>query len=78
MQFMPDGPERLKLFDEEKRLAVAWAPWKIHVHRILNDLTQPWLIGYRRAPFWQEWWHMVDVEPHDEAKAASKAKTATK
>ncbi|MEW6706392.1 MAG: ABC transporter substrate-binding protein [Pseudomonadota bacterium] len=64
MQLLADGPERMKLFHEAKRITVAWMPWKVHVHRILNDLTQPWLVGYRRAPFWQEWWHMVDVEPH--------------
>jgi hypothetical protein len=25
-------------------------------------MTQPWVIGYRRPVFWQEWWHYVDID----------------
>lgn len=63
MTVLPDGPERLKLFEEAKRLAVAYMPYKLHVHRIVADLMQPGVVGYRRPLFWNEWWHMVDVEP---------------
>jgi peptide/nickel transport system substrate-binding protein len=62
MQNMADGPERLKLFHEAKRLAIAWAPYRQHVHRIYTDMTHRWLIGYRRPLFWQNWWHMVDID----------------
>ena len=62
MQVLPDGPERDALFLEAKRIAVAYMPMKYTVHRISNDLTQPRLVGYRRPLFWQEWWHMVDVD----------------
>ena len=62
MQAMPDGPERDALFREAKRIAVAHMPYKYTVHRIANELVQPWLVGYRRPLFWQEWWHMVDVD----------------
>jgi len=60
---LPDGPERNALFDRAKRLAVAWAPYKLHVHRYVADLMHPWVLGYRRPPYWNEWWHMVDVDP---------------
>lgn len=60
---LPDGPERDALFDQAKRIAVAWAPYKLHVHRYAADMWHPWVIGYRRPPFWQDWWHMVDVDP---------------
>ena len=63
MQVMPDGPKREALFFEAKRIAIAYMPYKNWVHRIVNDLTQPQLLGYRRTLFWQEWWHMVDIEP---------------
>ena len=63
MQVMPDGPEREALFFEAKRIAIAYMPYKNWVHRIVNDLTQPQLLGYRRTLFWQEWWHMVDIDP---------------
>jgi ABC-type transport system substrate-binding protein len=60
---LPDGPERLALFERAKRLAIAYAPYKLHVHRFVADLMQPGVIGYRRPQFWNEWWHMVDVDP---------------
>jgi len=59
---LPDGPERLALFDRAKRIAVAYAPYKFHCHRIFTDLAQPWLIGYRRTLFWQNWWEYVDID----------------
>jgi len=62
MLALPDGPERDALFLKAKRLAVAYMPYKYQLHRFTNDLVQPWLLGYRRAVFWNEWWHMVDVD----------------
>lgn len=26
-------------------------------------LVEPWVLGYRRPVFWNEWWHMVDIDP---------------
>ena len=62
MQSLPDGPEREAAFLEAKRLAVVWAPYRQHVHRIYTDLTQPWFVGYKRGLFWNRWWHMVDID----------------
>ncbi len=62
LQRLPDGPEREKVFLEGKKLAVAYMPYKIHVHRISTDLFHPWLLGFRRPQFWQEWWHRVDID----------------
>ncbi len=62
MQEMPDGPERDALFLQAKRLAVAYMPYKTQLHRITNDVVQPWLLGYRRPVFWNEWWSMVDID----------------
>jgi len=62
-QVIPDGPERDKLFYEAKRLAVAYMPYKTHVHRIFVDLIQPWVTGFRRPLFATEWWHRVDLDP---------------
>jgi len=62
MQTLPDGPERLALIHEAKRIAAVYLPYRNHVHRLLTDLAQPWVIGYRRPLFWQEWWHMVDID----------------
>ncbi|MDN3543130.1 MAG: ABC transporter substrate-binding protein [Roseateles asaccharophilus] len=63
MQTLPDGPERLALIEEAKRIAAVYLPYRNHVHRLITDVNQPWLIGYRRALFWQDWWQYVDVDP---------------
>lgn len=62
MKTLPDGPERLALFTEANKLAVAYMPYKYHTHRIYVDLTQPWLLGYRRPLFWLDQWQYLDVE----------------
>jgi ABC-type transport system substrate-binding protein len=62
MQTMPNGPERDALFVELKKLAVAYMPYRSTVHIISTDLWHPWVIGFRRPLFWNEWWHMVDVD----------------
>jgi ABC-type transport system substrate-binding protein len=62
MRVIEDGPEREALFDQAKRLAVAYMPYKMRLNRILTDMSYPWLIGYRRPVFWQEWWHYVDID----------------
>ena len=40
---------------------VALAPHKYNVHRIVTDLTQPWLLGYRRPLFGSQFWQYVDI-----------------
>jgi ABC-type transport system substrate-binding protein len=62
METLPDGPERMALFDQAKKLAVAFMPYKSHVHRVITDLSHPWVVGYRRPLFWYDWWHMVDID----------------
>jgi ABC-type transport system substrate-binding protein len=59
---LPDSPERLALLNEGKRLMIAYMPYKIHVHRIYTDLTQPWVIGYHRNVFMREFWKYVDID----------------
>ncbi|MDM4767160.1 ABC transporter substrate-binding protein [Pelomonas sp. SE-A7] len=64
LQVLPDGPEREALFLQVKRLQAAYMPLKSHVHRIIPDLQQPWIYGYRRPLFRYEFWHFLDVLPH--------------
>lgn len=59
---LPDGPERLAAMREGNRLLVAYMPYKFNVHRIINQLVQPWVIGYRAPIFWNNYWHMVDID----------------
>jgi ABC-type transport system substrate-binding protein len=63
LQVIEDGPERQALFREAKLLATAYMPYKFQVHRISNDLAHPWLVGHRRPVAWNDWWHLVDIDP---------------
>ncbi|MGZ5035810.1 MAG: ABC transporter substrate-binding protein [Usitatibacter sp.] len=60
---MPDSPARTKLYQEMARLMVAYAPWKVNVHRILTDMWYPWVVGYRRPPVQSSsFWKYVDID----------------
>ena len=72
LNLLPDGPERQAAFDELNRLAVAYMPYKFTLNRVSLDMTQPQLIGYRRAVFWSNWWAYVDID-NDNARARGEA-----
>lgn len=59
---LPDGPERLALFNELKRLGAAYAPYRPRGHRIITDLAHAQLLGYRRPQFWLNFWEYVDID----------------
>jgi len=59
---MPDGPERNAVMAEAAKFMVAYMPYKVHVHRIFTDLTQPWVLGYHRNVFVRDWFKYVDVD----------------
>ncbi|HET9208308.1 MAG TPA: ABC transporter substrate-binding protein [Burkholderiaceae bacterium] len=69
---LPDGPERAALLEEAKRLMVAYMPYKVHVHRIWTDLSQPWVTGYHRNVFVREFWKYVDVDMDERALRSKK------
>ena len=71
MQDLPDGPERLALLRQTQQIAVAYMPYKIHVHRIITDLNHPWLVGYRRPLFSRQFWQFVDLLPRGGGGAAT-------
>ncbi len=62
IQGLPDGPERVALFLEAKRILAVYMPYKTRVHRIVTDLAQPRVQGYRRPVFWQNQWEYLDVD----------------
>jgi ABC-type transport system substrate-binding protein len=59
---LPDGPEREAVFEFAKRLTVAWMPYKLRTHLAATSLSQPWLLGFRRPLFWNNWFEYVDLE----------------
>ena len=46
-----------------KDLLVAYMPFKVHMHRVVSDLVQPWTHTYLRHPFMRDTWRFIDVEP---------------
>jgi ABC-type transport system substrate-binding protein len=64
---LADGAERDALIHEAKKIGVAYMPYKISGHRILNDLMHPWMFGYRRHPYLRGWWQYVDIDASDQA-----------
>ena len=60
---MPDGPERKAALQHLTRIMVADMPYKFSTHRILTDMTQPWVIGYNRHPFDNGiFWRYIDID----------------
>ena len=71
MGTLPTGPARQALFDETTALTAAYVPYRTGVHRVITDLSFPWLIGYRRPPFWLDWWQYVDIDAAAQKRAAA-------
>ncbi len=70
---MPDGPERNAVIREMQRMFVAWMPYKIHGHRFVNDVSHPWLIGYRRHPFGRDFFKWIDIDADLRERMTGKA-----
>jgi ABC-type transport system substrate-binding protein len=68
---LPDGPERRELVDRAVRLLIAYMPYKIHVHGISTQLTQPWLTGYHGAALMGPFLEYVDVDASARDEAVS-------
>ena len=63
LQTLPDGPERLEVFRQAERLAIAYMPIKFFISRVSLDMAQSHVVGYRRTVFWNDWWQYVDIDP---------------
>ena len=59
---LPDGPEREALIRQGKKLLTAYMPYKVQLHRLLTDLSQPRVQGYWRHPFARDVWRYVSVD----------------
>ena len=62
LQALPDGPERLALLREAQKIVLAYAPHKYNVHRIITDLTYPWVLGFRRPLYGNQFWQYIDID----------------
>jgi len=58
---LPPGPDRNAVFQKLARVVTAYAPMKLHTHRIYNHMIQPWIRGWRKHPILHEGYKYVDV-----------------
>ena len=59
---LPDSPERNALYREMNRLLLAYAPWRLGVHRIFNHLQWPWVKGYKKHPILYTNFKYLDID----------------
>ena len=50
------------LLRECQLILTALMPMKYKVHRIVTDLTQPWVLGYRRPLYGLQFWQYIDID----------------
>jgi ABC-type transport system substrate-binding protein len=59
---LPDSLERTRLYNEMTKLFLAYAPWRLGVHRIWTNLGQPWLLNWKKHPILREGWKYLDID----------------
>ena len=59
---LPDSLDRNKLYREMNRIIVAYAPWRLGVHRIFNHLINPWVLGYKKHPILFTSFKYLDID----------------
>ncbi|SUX55492.1 ABC transporter substrate-binding protein [Chromobacterium vaccinii] len=65
-RLLPNGPEREAKFEQMNRIVAAYQPVILGVTRMYNELTQPYVIGFKRHPIYSigGFWRYVDVNRH--------------
>jgi ABC-type transport system substrate-binding protein len=61
-RMMPDSPERTLLYQQMTKLFLAYAPWRLGVHRVQTHVNQPWLLNYSKHPIVLQGWKYLDVD----------------
>ncbi len=66
---LPPGAARNRIYRALSELAAANSVLDFGIHTYANDVSQPWLLGYKRHPFWRTPWKYVDIDEKARAKA---------
>jgi oligopeptide transport system substrate-binding protein len=59
---LPPTDERNKIYGEMKRIIAVYVPWMPQTHRLRNEVWQPWLIGYKKHPIYNQVWMYLDID----------------
>lgn len=68
-QTLPLGPARWALYRTMNEIATVNSAWYPGVFRYQNVLMQPWLLNYKRNPYRQHFWHLMDIDESKRAKS---------
>ena len=68
---LPLGPARDRIYRALSELAAANSVLDFGIHTYANDVSQPWLLGYKRHPFWRTPWKYVDIDEKARERATS-------
>ncbi len=66
---MPPSPARTAIYDEMAKWVAVYAPMKLHVFRKREEMTQPWILGWRKHPILNEGYKYVDIDLDRRARA---------
>ena len=61
---LPFGKERYQLYQQMTRQMEADTAWLLHVGRIRNWVSQPWVLGFKKHPVLHSSWQYMDIEAH--------------
>jgi oligopeptide transport system substrate-binding protein len=67
-QKMPLGTERFALYSTMNNIATVNSAWYPGIFRYQNVLMQPWLLNYKRNPYRQHFWHLMDIDESKRTK----------
>jgi oligopeptide transport system substrate-binding protein len=67
-QTLPLGPQRWALYKTMNEIATVNSVWQPGVFRYQNVVMQPWLLNYKRIPYRQHFWHLMDIDESKRAK----------
>jgi ABC-type transport system substrate-binding protein len=59
---LPDGPRRNAIYRKLNDIIANYAPWILADYPYRNDLTQPWLRGFKINPFQRWQWAYYDAD----------------
>lgn len=60
---LPPGTERDRIYATMNRQEEADTPWVVHLHRIRNWVTRPWVLGFKKHPILHGSWVYLDIDP---------------
>ena len=67
-QVLPLGPERYALYKAMNEIASVNSPWHPGIFRYRNVVSQPWLMNFKRMPFREHFWHLMDIDESKRSK----------